>query len=67
MYLILLIVENNNSEHYLDLRKNIFANNSVKQDCKNILLVFEILFVTPFTNAKVERGFSRMARVKTDF
>ena len=44
-----------------------FRNNSVKQDCKNILLVFEILFATPFTNAKVERGFSQMARVKTDF
>ena len=29
--------------------------------------VYSRSFYTPFTNAKVERGFSRMARVKTDF
>ena len=64
---ILPIIENNKSEHYLDLWKKIFTNNAVKQDCKNILYIFEILLITPFTNAKVERGFSRMARVKTDY
>ena len=31
------------------------------------IYLIEILLCTPFTNAKVERGFSRMARVKTDF
>ena len=64
---ILPIIENNKSEHYLGLWEKIFSNNAVKQDCKNILLVLEILLVTPFTNAKVERGFSRMAGVKADF
>ena len=42
-------------------------NSDVKDECKNVLHLIEILFCTPFTNAKVERGFSRMARVKSDF
>ena len=44
---------------------------SDKQGNKNRIAktfyTFGILLCTPFTNAKVERGFSRMARVKTDF
>ena len=36
-------------------------------DCKNVMHLFEILLVVPFTNAVVERLFSRMNRVKTDF
>ena len=31
------------------------------------LNVFKILLITPFTNAKVERMFSRMTRIKTDW
>ena len=45
----------------------VLTNNPVKQDFKTILLMFKIFLVTPFTNAKVECGFSQMARVKIDF
>ena len=33
----------------------------------NVLHVFKILLSTTFTNAKAERMFSRMARIKTDW
>ena len=36
-------------------------------ECQNIMHIFEILMIVPFTNAIVERLFSRMNRVKTDF
>ena len=52
--------------NYLDIWQKIFHNESIKQECKNVLHVFEIMLIVPFTNAKVERLFSRMNRVKTD-
>ena len=61
------LVANNLNEHYLNIWKRVLANKEIKIECKNVLHIFEILLCTPFTNAKVERGFSRMARVKTDF
>ena len=39
------IIENNASEHYLDLWKKIFTNNAVKQDFKSFLLRFEIFVI----------------------
>ena len=39
----------------------------MQHECPNVLMIFELLMVVPFTNAKVERMFSRMARVKTDW
>ena len=35
--------------------------------CSNVLHIIELLFITPFPNAKLERMFSQMNRVKTDF
>ena len=52
--------------NYLDIWQKIFRNESIKQECKNVLHVFEMILIVPFTNAKVERLFSRMNRVKTD-
>ena len=52
--------------NHLDIWQKIFCNESIKQECKNILHVFEIMLIVPFTNAKVERLFSRMNCVKTD-
>ena len=37
------------------------------KNVKTCLHVIEIMLIVPFTNAKVERVFSRMNRVKTDF
>lgn len=52
---------------YLEAWKRILTNDSAKTDCENIFHLIEILLVTPFTNAKVERMFSRMNRVKSDW
>ena len=35
--------------------------------CKNILNIIEILFITPITNAKLERMISCILRIKTDW
>ena len=53
--------------NHLDLRKRLFLNESVKTDCADVLQSIEILLITPFTNTKLERMFSRMNWVKTDF
>ena len=44
-----------NSEHakYLDTCEKIFKNET-KSVCWNTLYIFEIMLVTPFTNARVE-------------
>ena len=60
-------VANNPKEHYLDIWSKCFMNSDVRDECNTVLHLIESLLCTPFTNAKVERGFSRMARVKTDF
>ena len=52
--------------NYLDIWQKIFHNESIKQECKNVLHVFEIMLIVPFTNGKVELLFSRMNHVKTD-
>ena len=51
---------------YLEVWKSIFTNDNVKRECKNVLHVIELLLITPFTNAKLERVFSRMNRIKTE-
>ena len=55
------------SDDYLKTWKRVFTSVAVKNECGNILHIFEILLIMPFTNAKLERMFSRMARVKTDY
>ena len=51
---------------YLEIWKSIFTNDNVKRECKNVLHVIELLLITPFTSAKLERVFSRMKRIKTE-
>ena len=41
----------------LDIWANVFKNDEMKVACGNILHIIEILLTTPFTNAKVEKGF----------
>ena len=47
--------------NHLDVRKRLFLNKSVKVDCADVLQI-EILLITLFTNAKLERIFSRINR-----
>ena len=61
------LIKNNSKSSYLDIWKTIFTNNEVSNECKNVLMIAEILLITPFSNAKLERMFSRMSRVKTDW
>ena len=51
---------------YLKVWKEVFLNEGIQDECKNVLHIIEILLITPFTNAKIERVFSRMNRLKTD-
>ena len=50
---------------YLEVWKSIFTNDNVKRECEDVLYVIELLLITPFTNTKLERVFSRMNRIKT--
>ena len=54
-------------EHNLDTCSRMFMNSSVKGEGKNNIDVIEILIYSPFTNAKTERRFSRIAHVESDF
>ena len=44
--------------NYLNVWQKLLVNESVKSQCSNILHVIELLLVTTFTNAKLERMFS---------
>ena len=61
------LIKNNQKEHYIDIWQRIMKSESIVYDYSNILHIIEILLSTPFSNAKLERMFSRMARVKTDY
>ena len=52
--------------HYLDIWEKVFKSEEIKNDCPSVLHIIELLLITPFTNAKLERLFSRMGRVKND-
>ena len=58
------LIKNNKALPYLDTWKRVFTNSELKSKCKNVLHLFEILFAMSFTNAKLERMFSQMLRVK---
>jgi hypothetical protein len=61
------LVSSNKEITYLEVWKRVLTNNSIKAECQNILHLIEILLIIPFRNAKVERMFSRMNRVKSDW
>ena len=62
---VIPIVKNHKKVKYHQIWKKVFENSDLKKECENVLHVIEILLIIPFTNAKVERLFSRMNRVKT--
>ena len=62
---IIPIVKNHKKVKYHQIWKKVFENSDLKKECENVLHVIEILLIIPFTNAKVERLFIRMNRVKT--
>ena len=52
---------------YLDVWSGVFTSSEFQEDCANVLHIIELLLITPFSNAKLERMFSTMGRVKTDW
>ena len=64
---VLPIIHNNQSEFYIKIWEQVFKSSAIKEECSNILHIIEILLITMFTNTKLERMFSRMNRVKTDY
>ena len=65
--LVIPMVINEKYLSYLEIWKRKFTNHKVKAaECMNVSHVFEILLIATFRNAKVERMFLRMARIKTD-
>ena len=60
------LLHNSPEESYLEVWPRTFINGEAMAECNN-MHIFEILLIVPFTNAIVERLFSRMNRVKTDF
>ena len=61
------LVSSNKEITYLEVWKRVLTNDSIKAECENILHLIEILLIIPFTNVKVERMFSRMNRIKSDW
>lgn len=51
---------------YLEIWSKLLTNKDVLDSCANVVHLIELLLITPFTNAKLERVFSRMNRIKTD-
>ena len=63
---MLPLVKNNKCVKYLNIWSRVFTSETIREECKNILPIFEIMSIVTFTNAKVEPIFSEMNRVKTD-
>ena len=55
-----------NKKYYFSIWRKVFSS-IIKNECKNILNIVEILLITLVTNAKLEPMFSCMLRVKTDW
>ena len=63
-YIISIMANNRKENYYLGVWLKVVTNTDIKEECKNVLHIIVILLCTSFTNAKFERGFSRMTRVK---
>ena len=53
--------------NYLEIWSKVSTNISLKDECADVLHVINLLLITPLADAKVERMFSRMKRVKSDW
>ena len=64
---MLPIISNNKKSSYLDIWKIVFTNAIIIKECRKVLDIFELFLICPFTNAKLERMFSHMNCIKTDW
>ena len=63
---MLPVVKNNTKATYLDIWKIIFMNEDVLKECKNSLMIPELLLINPTSNSKLQSMFSRLSHIKTD-
>ena len=62
---MLPVVKNNTKATYLDIWKIIFRNEDVLKECKNSLMIPELLLINPISNSKLQSMFSRLSHIKT--
>ena len=60
------IYENDTKAKYLDIWERILTNEETLKECDNIFASHRNV-ITPFSNGKLERMFSRVLRVKNDW
>ena len=63
---MLHVVKNNTKATYLDIWKIIFMNEDVLKECKNSLMIPELLLINPISNSKLQSMFSHLSHIKTD-
>ena len=51
---MLPVIKNNTKATYLDIWKIILMNEHALKECKNSLMIPELLLINPFSNAKLE-------------
>ena len=51
------LINNNKNSTYLELWKRVFLNIETKKECCNVLHIFKLFLVIPFTNAKLRECF----------
>ena len=61
------LINNKKNSTYLKLLETVFLNIEANEECRNFLRICELLLVISFTNATLERMFSRILRMKTDW
>ena len=63
---ILPMITGVDSIDYLEIWPKLLTKD-VQASCSNVLHIIELLLITPFTNVKLERMFSRLNCIKTDY
>ena len=56
---VIPIWNNSPKVKYFEIWECVFSNENIIEECKNVLYIFEILLITPFSNAKLEHMFSK--------
>ena len=69
---LLVITNNMKQQKYLSQYSEVFSifafvTTAITRECRKVLAIFELFLICLFTNAKLERRFSRMNFVKTDW
>ena len=64
---VLPMINGIDSVDYLEIWPKLLTNKDIQVSCSNVLHIIELLLITPFTDAKLERMFSQLNHIKTDY